>query len=384
MFNVICMFFSSMEIIRDSYSELVFAHRTWPGLVIAAASALLAYYVWWHSGIEDVGLKKLMLVFCGAAFAVGALAYLWRYSIHINLNSRTYKASRGFSPLVKNWHGTLDELEGVVLTSKEVNGKDGRYTVWDVSLEFRGQTSKRVYYTKSEPDAYCKLEHLTRRLKTTAIDRTGPETRRSWEQLDEKIIDLEGITAQADKRFSTIGKPRYESVPVSTVSNIRSDHFSSQGKEILLPRLKMNIGRLMFILLGVLYLSVFSYIIGSFFLSDIDVIGRDEFTSPEFCFLIAAWGMVLPFAIISIRRYVCIEGGYLVYGRMFLGRKMHSNRLPCHEIEEVSIKKARYRMFMQRFEVLVRSDKGSLRIGIGLDVDTLQWLSDEIVRLIRS
>ena len=136
----------------ENQREMVFAHRPLAALAFGIIVLGIAYYLYASELIDMESARKGFSGFMGFMGLLGLLGFFWRFSLNINLLSRTYKAERGFLPFVRKWNGTLDDLSGVVLTSKVVSeGKDNTTrTVWIVSLDLKGLKAPASVYVGDE------------------------------------------------------------------------------------------------------------------------------------------------------------------------------------------------------------------------------------------
>jgi len=317
---------------RESDQALHFAHTHLAGWLFALVGA----------GMATAGAMRLdgpgywLVVFVGGFFAIiGFGAAMWRYEIHIDLTSRSYRGRRGFWPSTRKFGGSLDELNGVVLNRiwrRDSSSAGSGDTMWVVSLEFEGwERPVSVFETRREARAYRQFKHLAERLQIDAIDRTG------------RPVASRLITAPP------------------AASGIDSS-IDPQTTSIALPALGFSLGSISLMLLGLPFLGLGGFallVLGGWTLGPI--------------FLLLGSGLTLAAIVGSYAREVVIEDGdTLIFATSFRGWRYGIRRLPKRAIESVDIRDA---------SVVARSDEQLVRIGGELPHEAQRWLTRTLLTL---
>ena len=111
-------------LIRENDREIYFAHRPQYAVVLLLTGAAIVYYFFFSDAVEDQTARWIFTA-AGAFFAlIGLVAALWRYELRLDLLTRTYSGRKGFWPNPRPLRGLLDEMEGVILTSR-IDRSDG-------------------------------------------------------------------------------------------------------------------------------------------------------------------------------------------------------------------------------------------------------------------
>lgn len=386
---------AGVHLIRETESEVNFAHQPLSGVVFALFGGVFAAIGYW--GISD-GIGKWVFTGVGLLFVfIGIAAMFWRHELRFDLHARRYTRRKGFWPAPALSEGGLEEIEGVVLVQEERQAKNHTYLVWVVKLPFRGEEKPvSVAEERDEAKGYRRAESLAKRLRVALLDRTAmPERVTPWDKLDETVADR---TAAESKGWSFAA--RLSAPPPG--SRIQFDETPSR-RAILLPPAGLNF---LAVFLGLFGLAFATF--GGFFLYA-KVSGLPLRENPEGAawviapvFLVIGLGTVLiGVATASGRALVREEGDTLTFGWRALGREWLPKKFAKREIEQIEVRVAaeaasrsrgRLRMGGASIslgrstrtpgqEVLVRSDRAAVRLGKNLSDEERQWLRDALTAL---
>lgn len=111
---------------------------------------------------------------------------LYRDALEIDLGSRQWRRRYGFIGRVEQLRGGLDEIPEVALDLERRGAGDDNAPSWEVSITAPRWKSRVVLASSgSEEKGYAALEAWSKRLRLSALDRTGDEPVRSaWDALD--------------------------------------------------------------------------------------------------------------------------------------------------------------------------------------------------------
>src|SRR3990170_8053625 len=124
-------------LIKENDREMFFAHRPLTGLVFMLIGMGIIYFFFFSTLVKEQ-VARWIFSAGGALFALAGFGgALWRYELRLDLLGRTYSGRRGFWPNPKAMKGSLDDLEGVVLSSRVERSDKSTYTVWTVSFAFK-------------------------------------------------------------------------------------------------------------------------------------------------------------------------------------------------------------------------------------------------------
>ncbi len=356
-----------LHFVKERDCRLLFAARSWIGLLVIAfiggvSCSLVA------SGAPTYVLFLFSPVF--ALFLVmGVLASFWRYKLTLDLVSRTYSARKGFWPFVRRRDGSLDELDGVVLTTHSGPG-EGNEPAWAVSLLFRNWESPvSIVITFGELDAEMKLRHWAARLGVRAIDRTG---------ITEKIISPD--RADEDDRVGLRPDPPSREALSALLAAGRYELINERGLQtIILPRRRTSASMVAEAVMVMIFSAGFMLLgVGavSSMLTGYPVIEGSRLglwiIAPLFI------GVALAaFLIITTRtwgrEWLQISADELVFGTLKYGRIWRKIRVRREGIREIDIKQ--YEGLRRKIRtVTILTDRRTLRIGQTLEPDELKWL----------
>jgi len=390
----------NVRLVSDTANELRFSHSHMGGWVFLAIGAGIAWF----------GIQRLEETFgswlmggMGILFAlIGLGAAFWRNDLRLDLLARHYSGRRGFWPSPKPVSGSLDELEGVILSrswrrSSSSNGGSSEHVVWQLGLDFRGWESPLTFYeTHNERQAHEKLEHFCRRLSVSAIDRTGDrEIRRSWQELDRSI---------AEKARQSGGTPGQLTDP-PTGSSVLFDRQTGPAT-IVLPPVGFNVGTVFLLLFGLAW-SAFSgfALLAAAGLIDVKVTGSVAaiwIVGSVFLLIglgICAIGIVGSYA----REVIHDNGDGITFSVRFLGWEMRRRTLPKSEVEEIDLqasttsrRRGRGRLRINGVDIgrlgsskkgstprqiVVRTDRRIVRLANNLDPEDQAWLHQTLTYL---
>jgi hypothetical protein len=348
-----------VNLINEDDREMYFAHRPIAGIVIMLIGMGVVYFFAFHIK-EQV---RWMFVAAGSLFALAGFAgALWRYELRLDLVSRNYSGRKGFWPKPKPLRGSLDELEGVVLSSRVDRDDKRTTTVWMVGLRFR-HWDKPVTIKESanEPAAYQALEHYAKKLRVPVIDRTGAEERdASWVDLDKPLAE------QPDHPVSIPPLPHGSAIEFTPGPGRRS---------ILLPADGFSLGAIMLVLFGLPFFSLGGFFLWSLLFDRARVhgsIAAGLIVSPLFM-LVGLYIVLFGIAGVRGRQLIEEEGGDIVFSLMLFNLRVRPRRVLKKEVEEVSIKPVPGRN--NEKQLVIRSDKLIMRIGDQkLSPKELEWL----------
>jgi len=124
-------------LIKENDREMFFAHRPLAGVVFMLIGMGIVYFFSFSTLVKEQ-VARWVFSAGGVLFAlVGFGGALWRYELRLDLLGRTFSGRKGFWPNPKTMKGSLDDLEGVVLSSRVERSDKSTYTVWTVSFAFK-------------------------------------------------------------------------------------------------------------------------------------------------------------------------------------------------------------------------------------------------------
>ena len=367
---------------RTSQTEMRLAHSFIGGWIFAAIGGGVA---WAGANLVDPGAGRWMVTGMGLLFAaIGIGGGLWRFDLTLDLMARVYRGRRGFWPSPRRLSGSLDELEGVVLTRSWRRSKNSSHAVWIVNLAFRDwDKPTSVFETTDESKGYRKFEELVRQLQVAAIDRTGEsEVVRSHDQLDRSVAE-----AQPDA-IGFSGSTEITSPPPD--SGIELGRGELGGTMIVLPAAGVNSGVIFLALFGLPFFGFGLLALSSAFgVSPVEVKGT----------LSAMWivgglftlfGVVMELGVVFgtvARQVIRTEGESIVitlraFGKHYRRREMHKR-----SIEEIAVKESRSARSTRRgskpprTQVVLRTDEAVVRIAGDQPADRQQWLAKALLAL---
>lgn len=155
--------------------ELYFAHphgAAWfvvaLGIVLPATTLPLIPETLW---------RVVFAIGCSVLFFVGVASALKRHDLRLDLRNRTWVRHLGWWPSPARTTGSLDELQGLVLSMRWVHRRSGdkhvNRPVWLVSLEFARWGSVSIELSEDEARARELLEFYGKKMGLSTIDRTG-------------------------------------------------------------------------------------------------------------------------------------------------------------------------------------------------------------------
>ncbi len=320
----------------------------------------------------------------GGLFAlIGSGAALWRYELRLDLLSRSYTRRKGFWPSPAIEQGNFSDIEHVVLEVeyRRAGERDsGASATWQVGLKLRQEARPiRVGEENSEEAGFRIFESLAKKLRVTAIDRTGPEEKiRSWEQMDERI--------------AAPGRSGIPSLPAGS----RIEFFQlAQGQTIRLPHIGFGFGVAFFILFGLAFLGFAALFAWAKLAGPVPIQESSAAAGWLVTTVFALFGLgiaLLGFFGASAKDMVREESGGLIFSQYFLGKERLARRVEKREVEDVSIKAARHQsggssfrvgarglrlppsVAPSRMEVVVRSDRYVARLGSDPSPEEREWL----------
>lgn len=353
------MIASEVNLISEDDRELYFAHRPLSGAAIMLIGMGIVYFFAVHA-TEAV---RWIFGSVGALIALAGFAgALWRYELRFDLVTRNYSGRRGFWPDPKPLRGTLDELEGVVLSSRVDRDDNKRTTVWMVSLRFRHWDKPvAIKETPNEPAAYQALEHYAKKLRVPVIDRTGAEERSaSWADLDRPLAE------QPDHPVSIPPLPPGSKIEFLPGLGRRS---------VLLPANGFSLGALVFVLFGLPFFSLGGFFLWALLFDRARVQGSITagFTIAPLFMLVGLVFIFFGIAGMKGRQLIEEEGGSLVFSLRLFTMQVRPRRVLKKEVEDVSIKPAPEQSGQR--QLVIRSDRLIMRINEQkLSSKELEWL----------
>jgi hypothetical protein len=365
---------------RQSESELHFQHSFLGGWIFAAIGCGILYFGILHA---ESSSARWVAIGMGAFFAaIGLGGALWRHELTLDLSTRRYRGQRGFWPSPGKLQGSLDELAGVVLTHTLRRNKDSDHPVWVVSLDFSGWEKPFSFFeTTSERKGYRKFEEIARRLRTSAIDRTGEqEIKRTYDELDRSVADRERGGGEPGARIE-------EPPPGSGIEWTRSEIGAPM---IVLPALGFNVAAVFLALFGLPFLGFGGVALASALgwsgvevsgsLTAKCVVGGVFVVIGIVCWAGAVFGSVAREVFREDRDAIVVS--YFAFGRHYRNR-----RLPWRDIEDISIKprgsSGSRRSGPANTEVVLRSDEIVARVAGDLPPDSQRWLCLTLLALAR-
>jgi hypothetical protein len=192
----------------DQPDRMRFAHSPPRALVFAVIAGGFAWLCWHY--VSDAPVARYALTGFALLFViVGVLGFFWRLELDIDLVNRSVRMRRGFWPAAKIRQRRLDEADGVYLRMeyRSSGSKNNRRKVpwWFVSLKFPDEKKgTRIHATASEVVGYQQWERFAKRLQLDAVDATekGSETRKSWDDLDENLVEQSARGLEAPLGFN--------------------------------------------------------------------------------------------------------------------------------------------------------------------------------------
>jgi hypothetical protein len=350
-----------VRLIKENDRELYFAHRPMAGVLFMLIGLGIVYFFSSSSRVSELSARWIF----GAGGALFALAgfggALWRYELRLDLMSRAYHGRKGFWPNPRSIRGSLDDLEGVSLTSRVDRSDKSTYTVWSVGLAFRTwQKPVIVMESQNEVKAYETLEGYAKKLRIPALDRTGGQERpRTWTELDMPLKD------QPDR-------PQF--IP-SLPSQSRIEFFNRPGsRSITLPGSGPSFAGFFLILFGTPFLGGGILVLGMLLFGDPERMHGPAavgWAIGVVFMLVGAFVMFLGVAGMWGRPVIEEDGAAVKYSLMLFGKKIWSQRLLKQEIEEVSVRQGRN----ERHELMLRSNRKIVRMqGLEQSGQELEWL----------
>jgi hypothetical protein len=356
------MIASEVNLIKEDDREIYFAHRPLSGIAIMLIGMGIVYFFFFTSVVKEQVPRWVFSAF-GALFSLAGFAgALWRYELRLDLITRTYSGRRGFWPDPKPVRGSLDDLEGVVLSSRVDRSDKSTTTVWTLGLRFRNwEKPVTIKESTNEPAAYQELEHYAKKLRIPAIDRTGAQEQAiSWTDVDKPLAE------QPDHPVSI--------PPLPAGSTI--DFTAGPGRRrILLPANGFSVGALVFGLFGLPFFSLGSFFLWVLLFNRAAVRGSISagFIVAPLFILVGLLVILLGIAAMSGRQLIEEEGGDLVFSLLLFNGRVRPRRAVKKEVEEVSLKPVPERSDQQ--QLLIRSDKLIMHIGDQkLSPKELEWL----------
>ncbi len=309
----------------------------------------------------------------GLLFALGGFAgALWRYELRLNLISRFYSGRRGFWPNPKPLRGSLDELEGVVLSSRVDRSDKSTKTVWTVGLRFRNWGKPvTIKETSNEPAAYQALEHYAKKIRVPAIDRTGAEEQAiSWADVDKPLAE------QPDRPVSIPSLPPGSAIEFTPGPGRRTVHLPANG---------FSAGALILVLFGLPFFSLGSFFLWALLFNSSAVQG-----SVAAGFIVSSVFVLVGFFIVLAgiagmrgKQLIEEEAGDLVFSLLLFNRRVRPQRMLKKDVEEVSIKPVPERKDQQ--QLVIRSDKRIMHINDRrLSPKELEWLKVAVFMMVSS
>jgi hypothetical protein len=406
---------SEVRVKRESHSELYFAHTPLSGAVFAGLGMVFGY-IPFH--VDADIFAKGVVGGLGALFVLfGTLGAFWRCQLHLDLVSRSYTRTRGFWPSPKTIRGSLDELNGVIMTlewhrTKSSRGGRTERPCWKISLDFQGWDRPiSVEALGDERKAYERFEHYAKTLRTWAVDRTGEqEKKRTWDTLDVSVTEA---ARHAQLRTLQQAVPTDASVPPPG-SAIRVSGYEG-SRTVLLPPLGFSGGLIVLVLFG----GVFAGVGGLFMLAKVglytELTGHTvtvKESSAAAGWVISSLFMVVGLGIATLsivgsygREQIQETGGALVTSFLVFGHPLRVRRIQKTDVEEVDLRAditARRRRTRgvrignvrvgtaapdrrpRQSEVFFRSDKTIVRVGRHLSDADKRWLLGAVAQMVGS
>ncbi len=352
---------SEVHLIRENERELYFAHRPLSGVVFMVIGLGVVYFFSTSPRVTET-FARWIFGAGGSLFALfGFGAALWRYELRLDLVNRAYHGRRGFWPNPKTIHGSLDELEGVVLTSRIDRSDKNRQIVWSVSLAFRTWPKPVVVMeSQNEVKAHEALEHYAKKLRIPALDRTGgQEQAQAWTELDLPLRDQSGHP---------------EFIPPLPAGS-RIEFLDRPGRRtITLPAAGPSFAGFFLILFGTPFFGG-----GSFFLWMILFLPPERVQGPQWVgwlistIFIVIGGFIMFLGVAGMWGRPVIEEGPedVTHTLLLFGRRVRSQWITKRDVEEVLVREDENK----RPELVLRSNKKVLRIrGLQQSPQELEWL----------
>lgn len=348
--------------------KLVFAGRPWLGPVVMAFAGGVMYVLF----VTDA--PTYVLYIFGALFSLFFIAGLsvifWRHALTINLLTRAYSHNKGFWPFVKTQTGSLDELEGVTLTTGLGNHDDNE-PAFAISLRFREwKKPVSIFVTSNELEGQQKLRHWAVKLGVKAIDRTG---------VKERIFTV--VEMGGNGGFASALNPNTPKGYPAGLDKGRCETTSASGSQtvIILPRRKISAALVLESVMVTIFASGFLFFGGMCFSSLLT--GHPAIEGPHFLLFIASpifIGVAVTAALVTIirrcgREWLEVYAYELSYGTRMFGRVWRKVCIRREEVRDIDIKQYEW-IFGKINTVTVLSDRRILRIGTMLEPYELEWL----------
>jgi hypothetical protein len=357
---------------EESDQKLVFAGRPWLGLVAVAFAGGLMYLLFVSTAPTYV--IYIFGAFCSLFFIAGLTALFWRHALTIDLVTRVYSHNKGFWPFVKAQTGSLDELEGVTLTTGRGNHDDNE-PAFAISLLFRDwKKPVGILVTPNELEGHKKLRHWAVKLGVKAIDRTG---------VKERIFTVAEMCGNGG--FASALQPHTAKAYPAGLRKGRCETISTGGSQtvIILPRREISAGFVLEAVMVTIFASGFLFF-GGMGLSSL-LTGHPVIEGPRFLLFIVSplfIGVAVTAVLVTIirswgREWLEVYAYELAYGRRMFGRVWRKVCVQREEIQDIDIKQYDW-TFGKIKTVTVLSDCRILRIGTMLEPDELEWLSETL------
>jgi hypothetical protein len=361
---------AEVNLIRENDRELYFAHRPLSGVVFMLIGMGIVYFFFFSSHVREQAVRWIFSA-GGALFAlIGFGGALWRYELRLDLLTRTYSGRRGFWPHATPLKGSLDDLTGMLLTSRVDRSDKSSVTVWTVSLGFQGWDKPvTVMETQTEVTAYGTLEHYAKKLRITAIDRTGAGERRTpWTDLDKPLAE------QPDHAISIPPLPAGSPIEFVNRPGRRTIIFPAQG---------FTGAGLFIFLFGLPFFGMGSFTLW-LLLSGAKISGNVAagYIIGPVLMLVGLFILFLAIAGTFGRPQVQEEEREIVHSLLLFGRRVLPRRITKREVEEVSLRPVTGRNSAGKQELVLRSDRRILRIsGLPIGGQDLEWLKLAVQRI---
>jgi hypothetical protein len=376
----------------DQPDRMRFAHSPPRALVFAVIAGGFAWLCWHY--VSDAPVARYALTGFALLFViVGVLGFFWRLELDIDLVNRSVRMRRGFWPAAKIRQRRLDEADGVYLRMeyRSSGSKNNRRKVpwWFVSLKFPDEKKgTRIHATASEVVGYQQWERFAKRLQLDAVDATekGSETRKSWDDLDENLVEQSARGLEAPRRDPN-------PPPDSGLELI----FNRGRKEILIAPLGFNKGLVFLFLFGGIFTALGTFVL----LSVLGVIDVPVSGSKAALYIIPPVFILVGIGIVWLgvkgsysATIIGVANGSLFSENLAFGKRSGRQAIPLANIESVevagdvsskSLRGARvkiggvpigHRNYRNRKdEIVVRGDSTILRFGQSLGDTARVWLA---------
>ena len=350
-----------VQLIREDDRELFFAHRPLTGVFFMLVGLCMVYFFSVSPLVKETTARWIFGA-GGTLFAlIGLGAAVWRYELHLDLVNRSYRGRKGFWPVPGTIRGSLDELEGVALTSRVERNDGSTTTVWSVGLSFRTwQKPVVIMESQSEVKAYEAVKEYSKKLQIPALDRTGGlDLSTHWSALDMPLREQPG-------------HPMFIP-PLPSESRIEFIH--RPGKRIiLLPASGASFEGFFLILFGTPFFAGGAMVLVLLLFGDPQRVHGSVWVGwmVGIVFMVAGAGiMFLAVAGMWGRPLIEEEGAALTYTLKLFGKHIRPQRLLKRDVEEVAIKQGP----SKRHELVLRSNRKIVRMqGWEQNPQELEWL----------